>query len=107
MVRRRTAGFAVERLGARVVLFFGAGIQRDLSRETEFTVRGIPQNGFTSGKFAAHIAQHPLQPKGSRPNWAKLPTILIARPNQFGEAFALNYGCGKASETLKTHRNPH
>lgn len=98
VVRRRTAvGLADVRLVVRVGLFFGAGIQRNLSREANFTGRVAPRAGGASDEFAARIAQHPLPSKGSRPNRAKLPTRLIA----------LNNGCGKASETLKTHRIPH
>ncbi|TXT37973.1 MAG: hypothetical protein FD138_523 [Planctomycetota bacterium] len=98
VVRRRTAvGLAVVRLVVRVGLFFGAGIQRNLSRETNSTGRGSPRASGASNEFAERIAQLPSLSKGSCPNRAKLPTRLIA----------LNHECGEASETLKTHRIPH
>lgn len=108
VVRRRTAvGLAVEELAVRVGLFFGAGIQRNLSREANITGRGSPQASRVSSTFGDRLAQLPLQPKRSRPNRAKLPTRSITQPKTLGRPFALNNGGGKASETLKTHRIPH
>jgi hypothetical protein len=107
VVRRRTVGFAVERLAVRVGLFFGAGIQRNLSKETNFTGREFPRTGLTSEKPAVVITQHPPLSKGSRPTWPKLPTRSITQPKTIGEPFALNCGCREASQTLKTYRNPH
>jgi hypothetical protein len=101
-VRRRTVGFADERLDVlRVVLFFGAGIQETYQN---FRGRELPRTRVASDPSVTWGAQHLLLPKGSRPNRAELPTRLIAQPNTIGEPSALNFGGRNAAETLKTHR---